>query len=119
MVVGVGLLGVGTLADLALVQLVGIVAGSVSSLLLATPLLVDLKMRDPKYRKQAERVAARRARQSAAGEGDTEIIDRSDDEAVARELRRERALAAAASSPHRTPSGKPRGKARPTGKRKR
>ncbi len=46
MVIGVGLLGVGTLADLALVQMVGIIAGALSSLLLATPMLVDLKMRD-------------------------------------------------------------------------
>ena len=62
MVVGVGLLGVGTLADLALVQLVGIVAGALSSLLLATPLLVDLKMRDRRFQEQAARVVARRRR---------------------------------------------------------
>ena len=53
MVVGVGLLGVGTLADLALVQMVGILAGAVSSILLATPILVDLKQRDPRIREQA------------------------------------------------------------------
>jgi len=117
MVVGVGLLGVGTLADLALVQLVGIVAGAVSSLLLATPLLVDLKMRDPKYRKQAERVAARRARATAVQSGERiDDLDTGDDEAVARELRRERALAAAASVPRRTQPGRPQGKA---GKRRR
>ena len=51
MVIGVGLLGVGTLADLALVQMVGIIAGALSSLLLATPLLVDLKMRDRALRR--------------------------------------------------------------------
>jgi preprotein translocase subunit SecF len=134
MVVGVGLLGVGTLADLALVQLVGIIAGSLSSLLLATPILVDLKMRDPRFRKQAERVAARRARAAAVQSGDTgeADLDTADDEALARELRRERALAAAASSPDRVPPGRPQGKAgqnrttqnraaagRPSGKRRR
>ncbi|MCE0767503.1 protein translocase subunit SecF [Pseudonocardia kujensis] len=132
MVVGVGLLGVGTLADLALVQLVGIIAGALSSLLLATPLLVDLKMRDPRYRKQAERVAARRARAAAAQSGDTEEdLDAADDEALARELRRERAMAAAASAPDRVRPGRPQGKAgqgrgdhnraagRPSGKRRR
>ncbi|WP_181784097.1 protein translocase subunit SecF [Pseudonocardia pini] len=121
LVVGVGLLGVGTLADLALVQLVGIIAGALSSLLLATPLLVDLKMRDPKYRKQADRVFARRARAAAAQAGEpVEDLDTGDDEAVARELRRERALAAAASSPQRVQPGRPQGKAaRPTGKRRR
>ncbi|GAA1833524.1 protein translocase subunit SecF [Pseudonocardia ailaonensis] len=129
MVVGVGLLGVGTLADLALVQLVGIIAGSLSSLLLATPILVDLKMRDPKYRKHAERVAARRARSAVAQGADSpteEIdLDMADDEAVARELRKERALAAAASTPQRARPGRPQGKAaqgrtgRPSGKKRR
>jgi preprotein translocase subunit SecF len=65
MVVGVGLLGVGTLEDLALVQIVGIIAGAASSVLLATPVLVDLKERDPRIREQARRVAARRARAAA------------------------------------------------------
>ncbi|GAA4685759.1 protein translocase subunit SecF [Pseudonocardia yuanmonensis] len=129
MVIGVWLLGVGTLADLALVQLVGIIAGSLSSLLLATPILVDLKMRDPRFRKQAERVAARRARAAASHSGQVaeEDLDTADDEALARELRRERALAAAASAPDRVRPGRPQGKAgqnrsaagRPSGKRRR
>jgi preprotein translocase subunit SecF len=62
LVVGVGLLGVGTLKDLALVQMVGILAGAMSSIVLATPLVVDLTMRRPEYRQQAERVAQRRAK---------------------------------------------------------
>jgi preprotein translocase subunit SecF len=69
LVVGVGLLGVGTLKDLALVQMVGILAGAMSSIFLATPLVVDLTMGRPAYRQQAERVAARReklARKAAA-----------------------------------------------------
>src|SRR5690606_36455292 len=40
MVIAVWLLGVGTLKDLALVQLVGIVVGTFSSIFFATPLLV-------------------------------------------------------------------------------
>jgi len=47
LVVGVGLLGVGTLKDLALVQMVGITAGTMSSIFLATPLVVDLTMGRP------------------------------------------------------------------------
>src|SRR5690606_5353432 len=47
MVVGYILLGSGTLQDLALVQLTGMLAGVVSSVLLATPLLVTFKMREP------------------------------------------------------------------------
>ncbi|MFZ2528777.1 MAG: protein translocase subunit SecF, partial [Rhodococcus sp. (in: high G+C Gram-positive bacteria)] len=43
MVIAVWLLGVGTLKDLALVQLVGIVVGAYSSIFFATPLVVTLK----------------------------------------------------------------------------
>ena len=68
MVIGVGLLGVGTLADLALVQMVGIIVGALSSLLLATPLLVDLKMRDRALRR-ARRPGASRAATGWPGRG--------------------------------------------------
>ena len=111
MVIGVGLLGVGTLADLALVQMVGIIAGALSSLLLATPLLVDLKMRDRRYAEQASagaspaasggrRPPARRRRRHdrAASDGDPDLTD---DDVLAGELRRERAMAAAAGAPAR------------------
>ncbi|HEV7452345.1 MAG TPA: protein translocase subunit SecF [Pseudonocardiaceae bacterium] len=73
LVIGVGLLGVGTLKDLALVQLVGIASGAISSIFLATPLVVDLTMRRPVYRQQAERVAQRReklARKATANHDD-------------------------------------------------
>ena len=77
LVIGVGLLGVGTLKDLALVQMVGIMVGAMSSILLATPLIVDLTMRRPAYQQQAERVAqrreklARKSTASAESEADT------------------------------------------------
>ncbi|SDP56629.1 preprotein translocase subunit SecF [Actinopolyspora xinjiangensis] len=67
LVVGAGLLGVGVLRDLALVQGVGMLAGVLSSLLLATPLLVDLKMRESKYRAHAEKVAQRRRNRNQEG----------------------------------------------------
>nr|WP_281361197.1 protein translocase subunit SecF [Actinopolyspora biskrensis] len=66
--VGAGLLGVGVLRDLALVQGIGMIAGVFSSLLLATPLLVDLKMRDPKYRAQRDKVVQRRENRSETSE---------------------------------------------------
>lgn len=127
MIVGVGVLGVGTLADLALVQMVGILAGAISSLLLATPLLVDIKMRDPKYRQQATRVAARRKRAAAAQAGELtgDEPDLADDGVLATELRREKAMAAASGSPARpgkagSRATRPTGKSsRPTGKRSR
>ncbi|WP_326950032.1 protein translocase subunit SecF [Amycolatopsis sp. NBC_01307] len=115
LIVGYVLLGSGTLQDLALVQLTGTIVGVLSSVALATPLLVDFKMRDPKYRQQAERVQQRRANQERkAASGD---FDASDDDALAAELRKEKAYAAASSVPARIQKQRPAGK--PAGKRKR
>jgi preprotein translocase subunit SecF len=66
-IVGVVLLGVGVLGDLALVQLVGTIIGAASSVLLATPIVVDLAMRDRGWAQQAQRVAARRAKVAQRG----------------------------------------------------
>jgi preprotein translocase subunit SecF len=60
MVVAVWLLGVGTLKDLALVQLVGIVVGTYSSIFFATPLLVTLRERTELVRTHTRRVTRRR-----------------------------------------------------------
>ena len=64
--VGAGLLGVGTLKDLALVLFVGLAAGAYSSLFLATPWLVDMKEREPRFRALKERVANKRANAAKA-----------------------------------------------------
>jgi preprotein translocase subunit SecF len=131
LVVGVGLLGVGTLKDLALVQLTGLIAGALSSIFLATPLLVDLKMREPKYQEQARRVLNRReslARKAAEREslhgGDVTGPDLSDDESYETEVRHEKAYAAASSVPVRNPKAADakRGRGaggRPSGKKRR
>ena len=63
--IGALMLGVGTLKDLALVLFVGMLTGAYSSLFLATPWLVDLKMMEPRYKAHAQRVLARRAAQGA------------------------------------------------------
>ena len=60
MVVAVWLLGVGTLKDLALVQLVGVVVGCYSSIFFATPLLVTLRERTELVRTHTRRVLRRR-----------------------------------------------------------
>jgi preprotein translocase subunit SecF len=136
LVVGVGLLGVGTLKDLALVQLTGLTAGVLSSIFLATPLLVDFKMREPKFQQQAARVYARRATLArkaaerdaadAGPSGPPDMIESVGDESVEAELRHERAMAAASSVPARHPKsaetkrGRTTGRSggRPTGKRR-
>jgi preprotein translocase subunit SecF len=58
--VGVFQLGSGPLKDLALALFVGMAAGAYSSIFIATPLLAQLKMREPAMRAQAKRVYARR-----------------------------------------------------------
>ncbi|MCV7399207.1 protein translocase subunit SecF [Mycobacterium fragae] len=60
LVVAVWLLGVGTLKDLALVQLVGIIVGTYSSIFFATPLLVSLRERTELVRTHTQRVLRRR-----------------------------------------------------------
>jgi preprotein translocase subunit SecF len=57
--IGAGFLGAGTLKDLALVLFVGMLAGAYSSICIATPLLADLKERDPKMKALRERLRAR------------------------------------------------------------
>jgi preprotein translocase subunit SecF len=71
MVIAVWLLGVGTLMDLALVQLVGVIVGTYSSIYFATPLLVTLRERTQLVRTHTRRVLNRR-KGSAARLSDTD-----------------------------------------------
>jgi preprotein translocase subunit SecF len=57
--VGGGLLGAGELKDLALVLFVGMLSGTYSSIFIATPVLADLKERQPQYKALAKRVSVR------------------------------------------------------------
>ena len=59
--VGAGLLGVGTIKDLALILFVGLASGAYSSLFLATPIVVDLTERTPEYQALTKRVVAKRS----------------------------------------------------------
>ncbi|MCV7060163.1 protein translocase subunit SecF, partial [Mycolicibacterium vaccae] len=69
MVVAVWLLGVGTLMDLALVQLVGVIVGTYSSIYFATPLLVSLRERTDLVSKHTRRVLNRRQTAAAKAGG--------------------------------------------------
>jgi preprotein translocase subunit SecF len=60
------LLGSGELSDLALVLFVGMLSGTYSSIFIATPVLADLKEREPKMKQLAARAAARAASPRAA-----------------------------------------------------
>ncbi|HZB49098.1 MAG TPA: protein translocase subunit SecF [Mycobacteriales bacterium] len=121
--VGAGLLGVGTIKDLALVLFVGLAAGAYSSIFLATPIVCDLKEREPKYAALAKRVAARKAAEArgaapvaaekrAARRGATKAAPApavEDDDVVDAELVDEDGAEAPAAAPVRTGATAARG----------
>ncbi|MFY1575607.1 protein translocase subunit SecF [Verrucosispora sp. WMMD703] len=107
--IGAGLLGAGTLKDLGLVLFVGMAMAFLTSITLATPLLVVLKNRDPRIQAHNKRVLARRSTVSrgetlAKAGGQPRPVER-DEEPVTAETG---ALAGAAA---------PKVGARPAGKR--
>ena len=73
--VGAGLLGAGTLKDLALVLFVGMLSGTYSSIFIATPVLADLKEREPQYKDLAVKVGRRLAGGRSAQRGTAEAGD--------------------------------------------
>lgn len=74
LVIGFAQLGPGTLLDLSLALFIGMSIGAVSSIFIATPLLVDLRRKDPevvKLDQEAEKYQARLQRQPAMAGGPT------------------------------------------------
>ncbi|MGR6318593.1 protein translocase subunit SecF [Micromonospora soli] len=108
--IGAGLLGAGTLKDLGLVLFVGMAVAFLTSILLATPLLVLLKNQDPRISAHNRRVLARRgaiARGEVAPKGAPRVAQA--DEVIDPEAA---ALAGSAPKVGARPAGK-----RPTGAR--
>ncbi|MFF9015436.1 protein translocase subunit SecF [Streptomyces sp. NPDC014870] len=66
--IGGGVLGAGMLNDISLSLFVGLAAGAYSSIFIATPLVADLKEREPAIRAHTKRVLAKRAAAAAKGE---------------------------------------------------
>ncbi|MEV0539852.1 protein translocase subunit SecF [Nocardia salmonicida] len=99
LVIAVWLLGVGTLKDLALVQLVGMIVGAYSSIFLAVPVLVSIKERWGPVAAHTKKVLDKRA---GVGAGARVPVG---------------AGASAARGPRPTDSGAPRPGSRPSGKR--
>lgn len=119
MVVAVWLLGVGTLKDLALVQLIGIMIGTYSSIFFATPLLVSMRERTELVRTHTRRVMRRRSPGKVSAEKTPdEAIQEIAEESVAEEPVAETSSKPAPSKP--APGARPvrpTGTRRPTGKR--
>ncbi|PZT74031.1 MULTISPECIES: protein translocase subunit SecF [unclassified Streptomyces] len=66
--IGGGVLGAGMLNDISLALFVGLAAGAYSSIFIATPLVADLKEREPQMKALKKRVLAKRAAAAAKGE---------------------------------------------------
>jgi preprotein translocase subunit SecF len=129
---GTVLLGAGPLKDLALALFVGVAIGAYSSIFIATPILTQLKEREPAMRALARRVATRQSggqtttRRGAAAK-DAEVEDVDHDTDVVPEPASAGARAAARPAPARRPNpgaqrNQPRrsgGKSRPGGKKRR
>ncbi|MEV3992383.1 protein translocase subunit SecF [Streptomyces sp. NPDC049837] len=65
--IGGGFLGAGMLNDISLSLFVGLAAGAYSSIFIATPLVADLKERDPQMKALKKRVLAKRAQAAEKG----------------------------------------------------
>ncbi|MEU6876838.1 protein translocase subunit SecF [Streptomyces sp. NPDC046712] len=66
--IGGGVLGAGMLNDISLSLFVGLAAGAYSSIFIATPLVADLKEREPAIKALKKRVLAKREAAAAKGE---------------------------------------------------
>ncbi|MDW4904259.1 protein translocase subunit SecF [Streptomyces sp. ADMS] len=111
--IGGGVLGAGMLNDISLSLFVGLAAGAYSSIFIATPLVADLKEREPQMKALRKRVLAKRAQATAPGDdpaaqvSDEQPYDDEDDEA-----------APAVVGPRNQPAARNRGRGRPSGKRR-
>jgi preprotein translocase subunit SecF len=146
LIVGTLLLGNGELKDLSLVLFVGMLSGTYSSICIATPVLADLKERQPQYKQLAKQVALRaaggrgalrRAKATQSGstaisadselaeadEADTAAADSIEDEAVPAGQPATGAQPRGATSrppgTRQQPVRRPAAKRRPSGKKKR
>jgi preprotein translocase subunit SecF len=126
LIIGAGLLGAGSLKDLALALLIGLASGAYSSIFIATPLVTDFKEREPQYQSLARRVAARRTKESSgpapavaaatAGGGNRPVAPPTVT-AVIDDDRADGDASAAAPQPNRQPGPGPRPGARPQQRR--
>ncbi|GAA2553431.1 MULTISPECIES: protein translocase subunit SecF [Streptomyces] len=84
--IGGGVLGAGMLNDISLSLFVGLAAGAYSSIFIATPLVADLKEREPAMKSLKKRVLAKRAQGTAQDEAQDAPVtgdDAYDDEEAA------------------------------------
>lgn len=71
LLIGVYLLGAGTLRDLALALFIGIIIGAATTIFVAAPMYSWLREREPELQKQAKRVRNRREQEAAEAAAET------------------------------------------------
>ncbi len=76
LVAGVVILGSGTLKDLSLVMLIGMLVGAYSSVFVAVPIAVDLKLRDPAIKAHTARVVGKRKAEGLIVDADGDPVRR-------------------------------------------
>ncbi|UXY26426.1 protein translocase subunit SecF [Streptomyces sp. HUAS TT20] len=107
--IGGGFLGAGTLNDISLSLFVGLAAGAYSSIFIATPLVADLKEREPQMKALRKRVLAKRAQAAAEEElAENRSVAAGEPEDTA----------AAVVGPRAQSASRNRGRGRPSGKRR-
>ncbi|MFE9767295.1 protein translocase subunit SecF [Streptomyces sp. NPDC005808] len=109
--IGGGVLGAGMLNDISLSLFVGLAAGAYSSIFIATPLVADLKEREPQMKALRKRVLAKRAQAAAQGESVEEPV-------VEEEFDDDEDATPAVVGPRNQPASRNRGRGRPSGKRR-
>ncbi|GAA4635563.1 protein translocase subunit SecF [Actinoallomurus vinaceus] len=120
--IGAGVLGAGTLKDLALVLFVGMMAGAYSSICIATPIVADLQERQEKYKTLAKRVAAKANSPKRKAKPDVEVAELPDGDVEDEEEAEASSVGAGARVVQNGPRQQPRRggtKGRPSGKKKR
>ncbi|WP_328497534.1 protein translocase subunit SecF [Streptomyces sp. NBC_00414] len=115
--IGGGVLGAGMLNDISLSLFVGLAAGAYSSIFIATPLVADLKEREPQIKALRKRILAKRAAAAAKGESlETPVVERSYDDEEPEDDATPAVVGPRAQRAQ--PSSRGRGRGRPSGKRR-
>jgi preprotein translocase subunit SecF len=100
------------LNDISLSLFVGLAAGAYSSIFIATPLVADLKEREPQIKALKKRVLAKRAQAATQGEPlESEAVNETHDDEP-------EDAAHAVVGPRNQPASRNRGRGRPSGKRR-
>ncbi|AJE86797.1 MULTISPECIES: protein translocase subunit SecF [Streptomyces] len=114
--IGGGVLGAGMLNDISLSLFVGLAAGAYSSIFIATPLVADLKEREPKMKALRKRVLGKRAAAAAKGDSGGATVEQDEDTGATADDSEDASPAVV--GPRNQPVARSRGRGRPSGKRR-